>query len=151
MNIFKLFKKKELKEFHREFPVVGTMTCKAEDESRCKDWSRSVDFLWLRDAVLSFGDPVDSDGDIAVMTRQYQLALDNAQAIRQSIESSFRYVTLRSQGIDPDRYVGIPGIVMRTHDDEGNVHPHLAVAYETADDSAVWFSIEEGEMTSYDA
>lgn len=136
------------KEIFREFPEIGLMKCMTSDESNCTSWSKFVDYLYLRDALLQFADPVDNDENMVQMISQYKMAEDNAEAVRLAVDADPVYISAIQNGINPERYVGMPCIYMFMFDKKGNPDPRLEIAYET-ENCTIGITIRNGQMTDY--
>lgn len=152
MKLFDLFKKKPLLTFTREFPVIGTMTCKAISEEKCKSWKKRMDFCCWKNTTFMFGDDENDPEKLSIMTNQVQKALANSHKIEAQIKNDFRYQYLLGTGKDcmiPDNPDDVD-VTARATDDSGEMSPLIEVGY-LSQGMYVWLVIQDGDMTAFTA
>lgn len=152
MKLFDFFKKKPLLTFTREFPVIGTMTCKAKSEEKCKSWKKRMDFCCWKNTTFMFGDDENDPEKLSIMTNQVKKALANSQKIEAQIKADYYYQNLIGKGKDcliPDNPDDVD-VEARVTDDSGEIAPWVAVSY-FSQGMYVWIAIQDGDMTAFTA
>ena len=148
MRLFGLLRKKEKKTFEREFPLIGKMTCEATDESKCKSWKKTIDYMMWQGVELYFGDSIGDEKDLSTMIHQYELAIQNAKDIEKKLRADFWLCQLISDGEEPLKNVSPIEMSLHAYDYEGNAHPHIEISYDTRG-GHIWIAIEDGEFSVF--
>lgn len=146
-----IFKKTPKQIYTKQFPVIGEMQCLAKSETDCMIWSKTIPYFKWDNVKLLIADNPKSTEEVDTLVNEYICAIDNEQSILEEIEKDFRYKELKSDGKDPLANTSEVTMELHLFDMENNRHPHIAISYDMNDDTYVWISIEQGEMSAFTA
>lgn len=152
MKPFRLFRKRPMQVFEKEFPVVGKMHCEARNEKECRVWTKRINFCGWKDCLLTFGDDPADPEKLSAMSRQMDMALRNQNQILSQVKADVRYQNFLNQGKDclvPDSDGNVE-LVVRVTDDTGDHSPFVGVGY-CSNGLYVWFPIQDGSVTAFTA
>lgn len=132
----------------RNFEGIGEMTSKGTSEKKCSYWHRIIDLgPWKNVDLFTVQKLVNNSNHLAVISNELREARQNISQVINAIRNNADYLSALHEGIDtlvPDSEVGAE----LSLGEPGNLDPYMAIFY-NKDHYYVWFSIQNGKMTSF--
>lgn len=135
--------------FRKTFEGLGEMSSRSTSEKGCRYWHKDTELGPWKDVNLIVGRNLLFAPHLReVILKELRLAQQNMGDVLDSIRKDPVYLNAVSEGIDtlvPDDQVNAELCI----GEPGYLDPYVSVFYNT-DHYYVWFSIQDGEMTSFD-